>query len=1070
MVLEKCLFKAHSLSERYDFYNSSNFESAAYSSEIANYWRAQNPFSDRPGLFKLRLEQERLTEQLFDIITSDQTLIDKELPHQSEWVNFFFAAINTSPEASCELPEITDSAIRTGDFLRLIKPFLSLGYQQLSELVSTAIKKYSLGLHINKEKICEQLYQELAARCAMICSRAMVLELQIAKLEGGLEGATKEERFEHFVRDLENVSRRGQLLSDYPVMTRLVVDTILNWKFSSHLVIQRLCNDWHKLSEIFSNGHLGSLHDIKTSVGDTHKNGQTVSILTFSSDIKIVYKPRSVAIEKEFAVLTEWFNRKGFIPKLKTLNVFDQKDYGWVEFAAPACAGSTEGVERFYKRQGGLLALLYALEANDFHYENIIANGEHPILVDLETLFHPWVDDLHNTEKENAPASVLKKTVLSTGLLPRRIWTQQGETSGVDLSGFTEVQDQMTPTPVLEIENSNTDEMVFVRKKVPFSGASNMPKLGDSKVRSVDYNKEVQAGFKLLYKIILENKEEFLSKSGPLTAFEDIETRVIFRETRSYASFLLESLHPDFLGDALERDIFFDQLWIATEDKPYLSSLIKFEQKALRKMDIPMFTTKACSWDLYTDDGFVIKNFFEESGLERVKKKVSTLNEDDLTRQLWVINASLLSSDLSNKDATHSPIVKKSTDTKSIAPILNAISDIGDTIERLAFRSNGGANWFTWKSVGNSHWDLEAMDATLYDGLSGMALFLAYAGEITEDKRYRKLAEEALATARFLWRNHQQDITDIGLFSGWGGLIYTLCHLSAIWEQPSLLEEASELQVFIENGISTDQNNDITGGCAGAISALLLLNSMRPDPSTINLAISCGEQLLSKKVPIENGAGWILDAAGGKALAGMSHGAAGICAALAELYHHTNIEAFKIACDEAIQFERGLYSENMMNWPDLRAGKRPESSTEENGYYFMTAWCHGAPGIGLARIRLKSLLNTEAFDDEISDSIHTTMKSGFLDNHCLCHGSLGNLDLLLQAAKFPEYLHLKEKTLELAAQIVAGQSKTGWLSGYMYNLETPGFMVGFAGIGYQLLRVLKPNEVPSVLSFEAPYK
>ena len=50
---------------------------------------------------------------------------------------------------------------------------------------------------------------------------------------------------------------------------------------------------------------------------------------------------------------------------------------------------------RFYRRQGALLALLYALEATDFHAENLIASGEFPVLIDLETFSsdlreHDW--------------------------------------------------------------------------------------------------------------------------------------------------------------------------------------------------------------------------------------------------------------------------------------------------------------------------------------------------------------------------------------------------------------------------------------------------------------------------------------------------------------------------------------------------------------------------------------------------------------------------------------------------------------------------------------------------------
>jgi lantibiotic modifying enzyme len=44
-----------------------------------------------------------------------------------------------------------------------------------------------------------------------------------------------------------------------------------------------------------------------------------------------------------------------------------------------------EEIKRYYQRAGQLLCLLYVLGANDCHNENLIACGEYPVLVDLET-------------------------------------------------------------------------------------------------------------------------------------------------------------------------------------------------------------------------------------------------------------------------------------------------------------------------------------------------------------------------------------------------------------------------------------------------------------------------------------------------------------------------------------------------------------------------------------------------------------------------------------------------------------------------------------------------------------
>ena len=127
---------------------------------------------------------------------------------------------------------------------------------------------------------------------------------------------------------------------------------------------------------------LVSLDDSK---GDQHRDGRSVLIATFNSGFRIVYKPRPLAVAMHFQELLNWLNDRGAEPPLRTIRILDRGAYGWIEFIAPQGCGSGDEVRRFYARQGEYLALLYALEATDFHYENVIAVGEHPILVDLET-------------------------------------------------------------------------------------------------------------------------------------------------------------------------------------------------------------------------------------------------------------------------------------------------------------------------------------------------------------------------------------------------------------------------------------------------------------------------------------------------------------------------------------------------------------------------------------------------------------------------------------------------------------------------------------------------------------
>ncbi|WDE02286.1 type 2 lanthipeptide synthetase LanM family protein [Thalassomonas actiniarum] len=1050
---------------------SDNISSSNINTELADYWLSRQPFQENTSLFLQRLKTDNLDLESFKFITAESSHdLGKRIPQQPQWLNDLKAAFNKD-HSSVKLPSVNPPGMVSGDLLTLIKPLMQQGVEELRSALNRLMPQEDKQ-GIDLVSCCDQLFEELLSRLAMICGRTLVMELQIARVEQKLQGDSSQERFNDFVARLTDNNVRSALLQDYPVMARLVVETIQRWQESALELFKRLFADWPALQQTFNQGkELGQVCKVKTAEGDSHRGGRTVAILEFSCGMKLVYKPRSVAVEAAFGQLLAWLNDKGFSTPFKSLLSYEAKTHGWVEFAQQQSCQDKSALKRFYRRQGGLLALLYALEANDFHYENLIACGEHPVLVDLETLFHPWLgqENSGGGDANEPPAAALKRTVLATGLLPRRIWTQRGEGEGVDLSGFSEVQDQQTPMPVLDIEHAGTDQMQFTRKVVSFPGANNMPTLKGATIKAQDFSDDIVAGFAELFSLLLSCRDKLLAPSGPLSAFNTAEVRVIFRETRVYASFLMESLHPDFMGNALERDIFFDQLWVASGHRKYLTPLIKSEHESLRRMDIPLFTTRPDSKDVVTDSGEIFKDFFPTSGMSRVRQKIKSLTHTELTRQCWVIQSSLLSADLSNRPACHSHIdLAEHEQPATIEELLDGARDLAGRISELAFRSGGGASWFTWKAVGNSHWDLEPMTPTLYDGLAGVTLFLAYLGQVDDNNAYQELAREALHSAQYLWRNHPDDIQDIGMFSGWSGIIYLLCHLGCIWQDESLFDEAESLVVHISKQLAQDKNQDIVAGAAGAIIALLGLYRFRAKPSILALAEACGRHLQQRAQDTGTGTAWVLEAAGTEPLAGMSHGVAGIAWAMFALSQVSKDNSFADTAKQALLYERNLYCERMSNWPDLRQGKRPETSVQDEGYYYMTGWCHGAPGIGLARLAMFSYREDEQLRDEIQAALKTTLASGFEDNHSLCHGSLGNLDLLLQGGKILNRHELTEQAKKMAKQLLSGKQSSGWVSGYMHNLETPGFMVGLAGMGYQLLRVAYPDRVPSILALELP--
>src|SRR5262249_20921423 len=142
------------------------------------------------------------------------------------------------------------------------------------------------------------------------------------------------------------------------------------------------------------------------------------------------------------------------------------------------------------------------------------------------------------------------------------------------------------------------------------------------------------------------------------------------------------------------------------------------------------------------------------------------------------------------------------------------------------------------------------------------------------------------------------------------------------------------------------------GGSAGCIGALLSLYAVAPSPRVLETAIRCGDHLVKRAQPMEAGIGWnSLDQE--MPLTGFAHGNAGIALSFLRLAAASGEDRFRQTARAALAYERSLYSPAQRNWPDLRKARSSSRSTQEekeSGQRFMVAWCHGAAGIGLARL------------------------------------------------------------------------------------------------------------------------
>lgn len=457
----------------------------------------------------------------------------------------------------------------------------------------------------------------------------------------------------------------------------------------------------------------------------------------------------------------------------------------------------------------------------------------------------------------------------------------------------------------------------------------------------------------------------------------------------------------------------------------------------------------------------MLKNFFRESGLDLAGKRLMSLSEDDLNQQVWTNQAPLASLTIAEEHNGTRPVQQPFSKGAGEERFYEEARKVGRRLYDIAVFGRDDASWLGITLVNERYWSVLPLGPKLYDGISGIALFLAYLGSVTGEKKQERLARRAvLALRREL--NEAIKTMPIGGFSGMGGIVYVLCHLAALWRDQALLDEAERVAGLMPPLIEKDDHLDLMGGAAGCILSLYSLHQLRPSPAVLSIMRQCGDHLLKKAQPIRKGVGWLVKAVAPEPLTGFSHGAAGIAWALWRLGTLTGEDHFREAALQGIAYEQSLFMPGEGNWPDLR---RTTQTTMHCG----TAWCHGAPGIGLARLKMMQSLNREDIRTEVEIALHTTLRQGFGTGHCLCHGDLGNLEFILEAGRVLDAPEWKQETARLAANILESIGSDGWLCGTPAHVQTPGLMTGLAGIGYQLLRLANPSKVPSVLCLEPPY-
>ena len=364
---------------------------------------------------------------------------------------------------------------------------------------------------------------------------------------------------------------------------------------------------------------------------------------------------------------------------------------------------------------------------------------------------------------------------------------------------------------------------------------------------------------------------------------------------------------------------------------------------------------------------------------------------------------------------------------------------------------------------------LVCLGPDLYNGASGIALFLAAHAAVTGSKPSGELALAGIAHLRHSLKSRNAPriarALGIGGATGLGSIVYALAVMAKCLGNRDLLADADRATaLFTDELIGADKQLDVMGGSAGAILALLRLHRDTQSATVLSRAVTCGEHLMAQsRIGPDGRRTWIGQGSGANGLNGMSHGAAGFAYALASLAAAAGRDEFARAAAECLAFEDSSYDTARHNWPDLRSPGHT---------LWPCQWCHGATGIGLARLATATRSGKTTVGDaaqlttDIRNAVAGAEQSwpGGVDT--LCCGTLGSIEFFCAAADVLGRGELRQSAARRLQAVLQRSIKTGdyrWNSGKRrFNL---GLFRGLSGVGYTMLRQADPS-LPNVLTWD----
>ncbi|HIW29278.1 MAG TPA: type 2 lantipeptide synthetase LanM [Candidatus Luteococcus avicola] len=920
---------------------------------------------------------------------------------------------------------------RVGLFPQAITPLLEDFVVRLGAIIGQLAPSLDLGLDL--EELGRQAALDLADELSGLSLRALVADFHLQRAQQGRSFDTASSAaWAEYEATTHADEFTASLFERFPVLGRLVAQSVDFRLRLLHEAVQHLVADQQDLREA---GLLpeGSLLRLRVSDGDLHNGGRAVVLADFTEG-SIVHKPRSLGCEDLASRLLDLVN-PGLRAdcSLRVPRLLDRGDHGWQEFVATAPAADLAAAGRFAYRMGAFAVVFAALGTTDLHCGNVLACGEEPMFVDLET-----ITQLRNRIDRAAMVEAgPRMAVLETGLLPFQV---SGALVDIDISGIGRADVQESRHQSTSLVDLGTDGVRLGTVPSTLLQSDNLLHLAGRPVAIRDFETDFDAGLQ-------DALAAIRSVSVPLRdaiRASRFQVRQVMRPTMRYARLLQAATHPDYLGQEEERSRLMSRLHpVPGLPQTMASAVHALEVHALERGDVPCFVVDSHSTSLWAPIDGEVPGVFDltpvEDMLEVLRRFLEVPDQQHRYLALASLSGSVPTVATTERDDAPHPCGLFSDIVAGGATLLPArVTHLLDQLDISP--SSNESSWLIPQVTGHGRLGLGAATASLYDG-GGIPLLLAHTGaagsaeRALSDNFLKAVAEPAAPLGR-------------SLFSGPAAAAFLLDEMAGVTRGAHW---SGRRDALLHQLLSTPAVEgapaDLIGGIAGVAAYLA-----QPGRSDL---VDAHRRLLDEALPelvavLESGFLPPHETA---------HGALGVAWSLARLGQ-------ALGDEHALDVARARLADSRDHWRGMRA---------DWPHVHDASWCKGHAGALLCIAEGLVLTGDQPTQvlAEVAPLIGLTEQAALGRGRDLtpCHGISGSVQVFVHLSRVLGAPELAVRGARILDERLARVGQIGFNGGLHRSQTSLSYMTGLTGLAHTaLIASGAPVGIPLALTTTAPLR